>query len=258
VQLAALVSKTNVGEVRRTMRAIILSTIIRPFHMWAKQELAKRDPDKKPPRCVEGQERGELLILSMEKFCRKLNKAKQALGKERYGQIKKKLMDKNEKTSARYRNERSMEFKACLENSMRMITKSEEAHGRYDKTVLTEGGISFKLLTMVNSCSTCNTFWKRKKYRDCQTDGCCLAAVHAELKHRNIDLSKQQLCGLAIAEKRNKLRTAVTSEKMVEQGQGQQGFKNSDVKYFVPITELGKSLKDKQREMMNSEKGVNT
>ena len=35
-----------------------------------------------------------------------------------------------------------MEFKACLENNMRKMTKSEEAAGRYDKTVLTEGGIS--------------------------------------------------------------------------------------------------------------------
>jgi len=258
VQLAALVSKTNVGEVRRTMRAIILSTVIRPFHMWAKKEIVKRNPDKKAPRRVEGQVRGELLIKFIERFSRKLAKAKRALSLKRYEQLKNKLMDRTKKTSARYRNERSIEFKACLENNMRKMTKSEEAAGRYDKTVLTEGGISFKLLTMVSSCKTCNTNWKRKKYHHCQNYGCCLAAVHAELKHRKIDLSKQQLCGLSIAEKRKLLRKAVTSVKMVDQGQGQQGFDNNDVKYFVPQTELGKSLHEKQKEMMEKEKGVNT
>ena len=259
VQLAALVSKTNVGEVRRTLRAIILSTIIRPFHMWAKKEIVKRNPDKKAPRRVEGQVRGELLIRFIERFfLPKLVKAKRALTLKRYEELKNKLMDRNEKTSARYANERMSEFRACLEKNMRKMTKSEEAAGRYDKTVLTEGGISFKLLTMVNSCKTCNTYWKKRKYYHCLNMGCCLAAVHAELKHRKIDLSKKQLCGLAIAEKRKQLRTAVTSVKMVDQGQGQQGFDSNDVKYFVPETEIGKSLLGKQKEMMENEKGVNT
>ena len=79
MQLTALVSKTNVGEVRRTMRAIIFSTIIRPFHMWTEKEIVKRNPDKKAPHRVEGHVRGELLIKFIERFCRKLAKAKRAL-----------------------------------------------------------------------------------------------------------------------------------------------------------------------------------
>ena len=76
VQLAALVSKTNVSEVRRTLRAIILSTIIRPFHQWAKDYIAERS-DKKAPRRVEGAKRAKLLIKYMEKFSKRA-KAKKA------------------------------------------------------------------------------------------------------------------------------------------------------------------------------------
>ena len=261
VQLAALVSRTNVGEVRRTQRAIILSTIIRPFHMWAKKVLVERHPDKydkKPPRRVEGHERGELLIKYMLKFSKKLARAKRALGKQRYDEIKEKLMDSQQKTSATYRNEQTMSFKESLENNVRRITKSEEAAGRYDKTIFTEGGISFKLLTMSNSCRSCNAHWKKRKYRECRKDGCCMAALHAELKHHKIHLSKQKLCGLKISEKRKELRKALTKVKMVDQMQGQQGFNASDVKYFVPQTSLGKSLQNLQKEMNDREAGAST
>jgi len=258
VQLAALVSKTRVGEVRRTLRAIILSTIIRPFHMWAKQEIVRRNPEKKAPRRVEGQIRGELLIKFVDQFRRKLNRAKRSISNERYDAIKKKLIDQNEKTSARYTTENMEKMKESLEKSTRRVTKAEEAAGFYDKTVMMSGGISFKLLSMVNSCKPCQAAWKKRKSYDCRSERCCMAAVHAELKQRKIDLSKKQRCGLSILEKRHMLRDDEAKMIMVDEGKGQQGFDSKDVKFFVPKTELAKSLLQMQMDMMNKEKGIST
>ncbi len=259
VQLAALVSQTKVGEVRRTLRAIILSTIIRPFHIWAKEQIMERNPDrKKPPRRVEGTIRSELLIEFVTRFRQKLKRAKQLMGIDRYEAIRKKLIDRNMKTSARYRNENKEKFMESLENMTRKTTKSEEAVGRYDKTVLTEGGISFKLLTLINSCKGCNTTWKKRKYHDCKAKECAMAAVHAELKHYNVVLSKKKQCGLSLMEKRHLLRDEVAKVKIVGQRKGQQGYDIKDIKYFVPQTELGKSLLLMQLEMMNVEKGIST
>ena len=85
-----------------------------------------------------------------------------------------------------------------------------------------------------------------------------MAALHAELEHHKIHLSKRKLCGLKIAEKRKELRKAITKVKMVDQMQGQQGFNASDVKYFVPQTSLGKSLQNLQKEMNDREAGAST
>ena len=46
VQMAAFVASTNVGEVRRSCRAMCLSTIFRPYHQWAlKIYQMKRDEE---------------------------------------------------------------------------------------------------------------------------------------------------------------------------------------------------------------------
>ena len=44
----------------------------------------------------------------------------------------------------------------------------------------------------------------------------------------------------------------------VDEGKGQQGFDSKDVKFFVPKTELAKSLLQMQMDMMNKEKGIST
>ena len=64
VQLAALIAKTKVGEARRTWRAIGMSTLIRPFNLWAIERVRAREKDeekRKKLKRVEGASRIELL-----------------------------------------------------------------------------------------------------------------------------------------------------------------------------------------------------
>ncbi|KAK1733485.1 hypothetical protein QTG54_015773 [Skeletonema marinoi] len=267
VQLAALVAKTSVGEVRRTLRAIILSTIIRPFHQWAKQVLAERNPDKPPPRRVEGAARGELLVKFMRKFSNKLERAKR-LAEERNIDIKaiqQKLVNQSMKTSAHHKNKNMNVLLEALTVGKRNITKSEEAAGYIDKPVIMSDGITITFLSMNRSCKNCNSawtkrnaMWKKKEFHHCESEGCCLAAVHAELKERNIKLSKKDLTFKTIGQKRHEIRAHVAREVMVDEGKGQQGFDIKDVKDFVPKAKLMESIKQMHLDWLNEKKGLST
>lgn len=260
VQLAALVAKTNVKEARRTMRAIILSTIIRPFHLWAKQIIAERQGDDKLRRRVEGAVRGELFLKYMMAFRKRLERAKRLLEVRepgKYNAIKERLTNQHNKASATLRSKKVEKMMSSIENGRRKITKGEQAEGYIDEPLIMSGNIMFKLLTMTRSCQTCNDAWKKKKHTKCEREGCCMAAVHAELDERNIKLSKKQCNELTITQKRHKIRDHEAKKVMVDQGKGEQGFNISQVKHLKPQSELMKSLKPMQIEMLNVEKGLN-
>lgn len=260
VQLAALVAKTNVKEARRTMRAIILSAIIRPFHLWAKQIIAERKGDDKLRRRVEGAVRGELFLKYMMAFRKKLERAKRLLEERepgKYNAIKDRLTNQHNKASATLRSKKVEKMMSCIENGKRKITKGEQAEGYIDEPIIMSGNITFKLLTMTRSCQTCNDAWKKKKHTKCELEGCCMAAVHAELDKRNIKLSKKHCNELTITQKRHKIRDHEAKNVMVAQGKGEQGFNIKQVKHFKPQSELMKSLKPMQIEMLNVEKGLN-
>ena len=86
----------------------------------------------------------------------------------------------------------------------------------------------------------------------------CLAAVHAELKERNIKLSKKDLTFKTIGQKRHEIRAHVAKEVMVDEGKGQQGFDIKDVKDFVPKAKLMESIKQMHLDWLNEKKGLST
>ncbi len=57
-QSACVENERGVGEGRRTLRAIILSTIIRPFYQWAKEYLNDKE-GKKLYHIIKGSDRVE-------------------------------------------------------------------------------------------------------------------------------------------------------------------------------------------------------
>lgn len=252
VQLAALVSKTNVGEKRRTLRAIILSSIIRPFHIWAKQKLDERHG--KNTRRVEDTNRGELLIEFLEEYIKRIEKALLRFNKQQRKDILERLTNTNEKTSSRERQQKLDAFVGSL-SKKRKKTKAEEPTGVVDQPVLMTGGIVFKYLTMSRSCKNCNMKWKKGIEIKCTEHGCCMAAVHAELHKRGIKLTPEQRKKLTIVEKRHKIRDDV-GKNLNTGDRAKEGFDITSVRHFQPKSTLMKGLTDMCEAELNKEKGI--
>jgi len=216
---------------------------------------------------VEGAARGELLVKFMRKFSNKLERAKR-LAEERNIDIKaiqQKLVNQSMKTSAHHKNKNMNVLLEALTVGKRNITKSEEAAGYIDKPVIMSDGITITFLSMNRSCKNCksawtkrNAMWKKKEFHHCESEGCCLAAVHAELKERNIKLSKKDLTFKTIGQKRHEIRAHVAKEVMVDEGKGQHGFVITDVKDFVPKAKLMESIKQMHLDWLNEKKGLST
>lgn len=253
VQLAALVAKTNVSEKRRTVLAIILSSIIRPFHAWAKEQLEERFG--KAPRRVEGAIRGELLIVYMQLFSEKVRKARRRVTDEKFKEIMDILTNKGRKTSSIARKQKLDAFVRGLERR-RKKNKAEQPTGVVDQSVLMTGGIVFKYLTLNRSCSNCNKAWGKRAYIKCTQRDCCMAAVHAEMDKRGIKLTKAQHMKLSIAEKRRLIRDDV-AKNWNTGDKAKEGFNISSIRHFQPKSKLMKLLRDMCERELSNEMGIN-
>lgn len=256
VQLAALVAKTNVGEVRRSLRAIILSTIIRPFHQWAKEYLEDKEDNR--PRHIKGSARGMLLIKYIEMFAKKAERARQRaiarVGASALKKVMDRLTSKDAKTSAIERKRKMNEFAAGLQKK-RKIFKQEEATGVVDMPVYMVGGVIFRHLTMNRSCDDCSTNWKKRNFIECAKPNCCMAAVHAELAIRKIKLTKEQHKKMNIKEKWIKIRDDEAKHWNVGE-RAKESFNIKDMKYLRPKSELMKGLVDMSMKEYEREKGI--
>ena len=254
-------AKTNVAEVRRTIRAIILSTIIRPFHQWAKEII--KEKTGKAPRQIKGSIRIKYLIKYMERFEKKLVAARQRCRvrgedpDEMMKMLLSKLTSKDEKTSAVGRKRKLAEIVAGL-NKKRKISKAEKATGVVDQTMYMRDGVVFKYLTMSRSCDLCQSNWKKRQYdpqQPCSKEGCCMAGVHAELKKRRIKLSNKQYRTLTIVEKRHKIREHVGMHYNTGD-RAKEGFDIKTIRFFTPKSKLMKSLRKMCRDELSRENGI--
>lgn len=170
VQLAALISKTNVGEVRRTVRAIIISTIHRIFNKEAMDELKRRvaDPeqeeDAKVARRVEGRLRIELLIEYLNAFKTRVQLARLTAGEEACAEILERITGSKFKMSDADRKKKLKKFQENIKKT-RTVVKAETAAG-VDVTPAMDGGVLLRIITKKNSCSSCC----KDPTRDCDTE----------------------------------------------------------------------------------------
>ena len=77
VQMAALITKTLVGEARGTWRAIVVSTTIRQFNLWAIETRRKVGPNqvkRDKMKRVEGHHCIDLFIIFLRDFIKKVQR----------------------------------------------------------------------------------------------------------------------------------------------------------------------------------------
>jgi len=192
--------------VRRTARTIIISTIHRIFNKEAMDELARRvaDPNQKEKakkaRRVEGRLRIELLIDNLNTFTTKVSTARLAAGTEKCREIFNQITGKKFKMSETDRKNKIKKFKENIKKK-RTEVKAEMAAG-VDMTPTMDGGVLLRILNKKNSCTACC----KDPTRDCNTEHCAMAAVHAEISKRKMKMRKGWKKTLGIKEKRHAIR----------------------------------------------------
>jgi hypothetical protein len=148
VQLAALVSKTHVGEKRRTWRAIAL-TIIRRFNQMTLdfRRSQETDPEKKKKvRRVRGAPRTEGLSDTLDEFISNVAHARESLGPEICKGVMESLQSSSNKASAKESKKMIDRFKKSAKRSTIGSNQAEAASG-YDSTALMMGKIVISKLT---------------------------------------------------------------------------------------------------------------
>jgi len=149
VQLAALVSKTHVGEKRRTWRAIAL-TILRRFNQSTLdfRRSQETDPEKKKKlRRSRGAPRIDGLSDALNEFISNVaNASRETLGPEICKGVMESLQSSSNKASAKEAQKMIDRFKRSAKKSTIGSNQAESASG-YDSTALMMGKIVISKLT---------------------------------------------------------------------------------------------------------------
>ena len=211
VQLSGLLSKTGVGEVRRSCRVIMIGAIIRRFNSWALQEKHKMHAKegKTKVKRLQGSDKTFLFLNFITGFFKRSDKAKQAISNDRYKKICDRIRDSDKKSSAVERSNKLKVFERVLVKNF-TINKAELATG-IDITARIGGGVYLRILTKTN------------KMED---------VVLAEIRARKIKVTKKVLDSLTIAEQKKLLK-----EDEFKERRATQELKLADIIYIKPVSE---------------------
>ena len=152
VQMAALVSKTLVGEARRTWRATAISTLMRRFNIYAieyKRGMVK-DPKKRAKITrVTGNLRVCLFSTYVDNFIREVKEARRALGEEKCASLADGIAGTKNKRSEEERRVFLDGFEESVRECVHKHYKAEFARG-YDETAVMGGKVFLRILTKKN------------------------------------------------------------------------------------------------------------
>ena len=144
--MAALVSRTKVGEKRRTWRGIVVSTIMRRFNIEA---LSRRRQEKteKPfkGRRVEGSFRVQYFMEFMNDFIETSKLAKESLGAEVTAKLLESLDSNDAKAGPIENDEMINNVQVAVRKSMK-APGAEERKSGYSPTSIMDGKIDLKAL----------------------------------------------------------------------------------------------------------------
>ena len=233
VQLTGLLSKTGVGEVRRSNRAIMISDFLRPFNSWGLEEKNKMQKENNKPTVarLQGSDKTYLYLKFITTYFKKADKAKLIVSKERLNGLKERMGSSTNKASAAEIEKKLDKFRKSLNKKQKQVT-SELAAG-IEKTAHMAGAVFLKLLTGTNNMAD---------------------SVEAEIKARKIKVSATKLKTLSLAEKRKLLKIDELKNRIGED------LKEADIKYIVPVSEVLKMFlqSNKQQDILNKEAGIVT
>jgi len=144
VQMAALIAKTKVGEVRRTWRAILLSATVRPFNLSAIEDARARQKDPKKKKSinrVSDKLRVELLSEYYDKVIKPLrDEARENTTKEEYASLHQSISTKTNKASEKERKAYLADIdKAFTKDTLKQLA-GEKVSG-YDPTATMKGKV---------------------------------------------------------------------------------------------------------------------
>jgi len=226
VQLAASISKTLVGEDRRSYRAMAHSIIMRPFNLLAVENKRATIDDKekkKKIRRAEGSYRIATFAQFMNDFGKEADAAREKIGDAEYRRIRDTLKGDANRRSTKERKAKTLKFSTDIQKK-RVVIKAE-MNSRVDVTAQMGGGVLLHILTRTNNFEP---------------------HIDAECEARNI---KGYRTNLTIGEKKKLLRTDELKI-WAAQGKARDGIKQNDVNYIVPQSEMMKSLVPVQEEIL--------
>lgn len=151
VQLAALIAKTKVGEVRRTWRAIAMSVSNRPFNTYAveKKRAKEEDPKKKKEiKRVEGAMRIAYLSEFVDELLASFRNAELCTPPKQYQALNNSIKDASEKASTKERAELVEGIIASMQQPLNLKAGAKESG--YDRTSLMDGKVPMSVLTRSN------------------------------------------------------------------------------------------------------------
>ncbi len=145
--MAALISKTLVGEKRRTWRAIGVSTIIRRFNMWAVDILRSKvdtQAEKKKIVRVRESKRVSMFAFFISNFMEHVKEAKRHTSAESIIKIYESIEQSNNKSSSKERARIAAGFARDISKAPKSY-KAETESG-FEKTALMGGKVELRAL----------------------------------------------------------------------------------------------------------------
>ena len=151
VQLAALIAKTKVGEARRTWRAIGMSTLIRPFNLWAIERVRAREKDeekRKKLKRVEGASRIELLSEFVSRLLlEEMKEARDNTSPEQYTKILDSIRETKNKASQKEKDDFVLGIQRAVKKATALKPKAMENVRGFNRTSTMLGKIALSKLT---------------------------------------------------------------------------------------------------------------
>lgn len=241
VQMTGLVGKTGVAEVRRTIRAIILSSAIRPFNTWALEEKNRMNAARGKPvvNRLQGSDKPGLLLTYIDKHVfSKAGEGKRAL--EAYEAICDRLEDGSSKASAKETEKKVHHFENTLKADPKRQVKAEKAAGVEKTAHISEAFYTRLLVDTKSSFLPGDTRMKD--------------IANAEIKARGIKISDTTLNGMTLAEKRKELNKDELKERV---GAGETELKLGDITYIKPQSkEMIDIMKNVQQQILDKDMGI--
>lgn len=254
VQLAGLLSSTQIEEVRKSMKAMIIGSTIRPFNQYKlyKKNEKNAAEGRKAVNRVQGADNISMWLKYADGIFKRSDKAKETLkasGSElTHSKIVKRLKETSKKASAHERETKLEHFSTTLQKTgLSKQVKAEMAVG-IEETGYTANAVYLKIFVDTNS-----RYLDNAKMSD---------IVEAEILAREIKVStsgnrkysKKKLKSLSLAEKRALLRK---HEHQGRVGEGEIELKVSEVKYIKPISnEMKAVMKDKQQVILDKQMSI--
>jgi len=258
VQATGLISQTNIGEARPTIRTIIVSVIIRRFNAWGLKKLQStprlwKTAGKMPARLT-GSNKTYLFLEYLDQYLKEVDVANEAIDQldiakgGKAGDTRRRIIAHLELQAGKIS---AAEGDAFVESVTAKYGDDvpqyvAEVGGEVDVPADMGGKVLLRIFT-----KTRDRFIKAVN-NDLTMEKC----VVAEIEARKISISEENLKSLSIAEKRKKIRKNefdnISSER--------KGMAETDVKDFTPESLEMKYMIDKfhkvQEKIINFEKGI--